>query len=200
VSKTRYTIHEQFEYHKKHIKQLQSELAKLESASTNTNITGASNTNHHSNNNTNSYSFDKDKYNYLQFEIQRYNVYINLLEEKIVSENSTPMPISQQSLNMQQQQQHHMINPAFDLNDHHRPKINAKSNGHGSISINHYNEVANKPAATLNHLSSSPTKSLNHVPHHGPNGHLSPNGFNVNHLDFNISPSSGSKKFNNYVD
>lgn len=70
VSKTRYTLQEQFEYHKKHIKQLQSDLAKLESAA------GASHNNHFSNH-TNHYkeekSFDKDKYNYLQFEVIRFS-------------------------------------------------------------------------------------------------------------------------------
>ena len=69
VSKTRYTLQEQLEYHKKHIKQLHSDLAKLES------IAGVSNTIH---NNFSSISynfgkeeryFDKDKYQYLQFEV-----------------------------------------------------------------------------------------------------------------------------------
>ena len=56
VSKTRYTLQEQFEYHKKHIKQLQSDLAKLETiAALHTNKDDR--------------LFDKDKYSYLQFEV-----------------------------------------------------------------------------------------------------------------------------------
>ena len=70
VSKTRYTLQEQLEYHKKHMKQLHSDIAKLES------IAGASNIYHNTNSNNLSYNlskdekyFDKDKYNYLQFEV-----------------------------------------------------------------------------------------------------------------------------------
>lgn len=65
VSKTRYTLQEQLEYHKKHIKQLHSDIAKLES------IAGASNTYHNINYNFGKEEryFDKDKYNYLQFEV-----------------------------------------------------------------------------------------------------------------------------------
>ena len=58
VSKTRYTLQEQFEYHKKHIKQLQNELTKLES-------NGAS----HLHIKDSEKFFDKDKYSYLQFEV-----------------------------------------------------------------------------------------------------------------------------------
>jgi hypothetical protein len=61
VSKTRYTLQEQFEYHRKHIKQLQGDLSKLEQ-STN----GASHL--HIKDSDKSF-FDKDKYNYLQFEV-----------------------------------------------------------------------------------------------------------------------------------
>lgn len=61
VSKTRYTLQEQFEYHRKHIKQLQGDLSKLEQ-STN----GASHL--HIKDSEKSF-FDKDKYNYLQFEV-----------------------------------------------------------------------------------------------------------------------------------
>ncbi len=61
VSKTRYNLQEQFEYHKKHIKQLQNELTKLESNN------GAS----HLHIKDSEKFFDKDKYNYLQFEVSR---------------------------------------------------------------------------------------------------------------------------------
>ena len=74
VSKTRYTLQEQLEYHKKHLKQLHSDIAKLES------IAGASNI-HANNNNNLAYNFgkeeryfDKDKYNYLQFEVKFKNL------------------------------------------------------------------------------------------------------------------------------
>jgi PH and SEC7 domain-containing protein len=53
VAKTRYTIQEQYEYHKKHLKQLNNEIVKLESAAS-----GSSQN-----------TFDKDKYNYLKFEV-----------------------------------------------------------------------------------------------------------------------------------
>ncbi len=59
VSRTRYNLQEQFEYHKKHIKQLQNELTKLESNN------GAS----HLHIKDSEKFFDKDKYNYLQFEV-----------------------------------------------------------------------------------------------------------------------------------
>ena len=67
VSKTRYTLQEQFEYHKKHLKQIQCDLVKLEMAA------GASQ-NHTLHHNSSSLgkdekNFDKDKYNYLQFEV-----------------------------------------------------------------------------------------------------------------------------------
>lgn len=76
VSKTRYTLQEQYEYHKKHLKQLQTDLARLESAAgaslncingvnhvntTNSNTTGLVKDEKH---------FDKDKYNYLHFEVR----------------------------------------------------------------------------------------------------------------------------------
>ena len=82
VSKTRYTLQEQFEYHKKHIKQLQSDFAKLESAA------GAHNNNHsnHAYIKNDEKFFDKDKYNYLQFEVSsnllKYRISITTLYDK----------------------------------------------------------------------------------------------------------------------
>ncbi|CAF0890922.1 unnamed protein product [Brachionus calyciflorus] len=78
VSKTRYTLQEQLEYHKKHLKQLKTDLSRLESGA------------------FNQQNFDKDKYNYLQYEIQRYQVYSSVLEEKILSESQSvqsPKPV-----------------------------------------------------------------------------------------------------------
>lgn len=72
VSKTRYTLQEQFEYHKKHIKQLQGDLSKLEQ-STN----GASHL--HIKDSEKSF-FDKDKYNYLQFEVIAIRQFIKIFE------------------------------------------------------------------------------------------------------------------------
>ena len=65
VSVTRYTLQEQFEYHKKHIKQLQSDIAKLESVAGATHPIQAPL-------NKEDKLFDKDKYNYLQFEVTNY--------------------------------------------------------------------------------------------------------------------------------
>lgn len=69
VAKTRYTLQEQYEYHKKHLKQIQCDLIKLESAA------GALSNSNQTNQNNNNYGkeerhFDKDKYNYLQFEVR----------------------------------------------------------------------------------------------------------------------------------
>jgi PH/SEC7 domain-containing protein len=58
VAKTRYTLQEQYEYHKKHLKQLQNDLTKLES------VNGASHLHIKDEKN-----FDKEKYNFLQFEV-----------------------------------------------------------------------------------------------------------------------------------
>ena len=69
VSKTRYTLQEQYEYHKKHIKQLQSDFAKLESAAA-----GAQN-NHINYIRNDEKFFDKDKYTYLQFEVSKMNAF-----------------------------------------------------------------------------------------------------------------------------
>jgi hypothetical protein len=102
VSKTRYTLQEQFEYHKKHLKHLQADLARLESTvgashshhhhhhnnhhSTNhqhANNNNSSNSNNNNSNNVNSSnnkedkSFDKDKYNYLQFEVNDQQKFFN---------------------------------------------------------------------------------------------------------------------------
>jgi hypothetical protein len=69
VAKTRYTLREQFEYHKKHLKQLQSELTRLESAagaSLQTNLNG-SNATHFASSDK---GFDKDKYNFLHYEVR----------------------------------------------------------------------------------------------------------------------------------
>jgi hypothetical protein len=59
VAKTRYSLQEQFEYHKKHVKLLQSDLTKLES------VNGASHLHLKEEK-----QFDKDKYDYLQFEVK----------------------------------------------------------------------------------------------------------------------------------
>lgn len=114
VSKTRYTLHEQLEYHKKHVKQLQSELTRLDTATVGAaanQFLNNSNTSHHFTAANHNKEFDKEKYSYLQYEvsdikyntfdealqyilvfkIQRYTVYLNLLEEKIVSEMSVNM-------------------------------------------------------------------------------------------------------------
>ncbi len=79
VAKTRYTLQEQFEYYKKHVKQLQLDLTKLES------VAGACLSTYNSNQSTNSSkddkSFDKDKYNYLKFEVSddtSWNICINI--------------------------------------------------------------------------------------------------------------------------
>jgi len=72
VSKTRYTLQEQYQYHKKHIKQLQSDFSKLESAA------GAQN-NHISYIKNDEKFFDKDKYTYLQFEVSKF-VLVNFIE------------------------------------------------------------------------------------------------------------------------
>ena len=95
VSKTRYSMQEQFEYHKKHLKQLKSDLSRLESAA------GAFN---NSQNHTPIVHFDKDKYNYLHFEIQRYTVYASVLEENIQDEQNmqnqqSPKPVVTNELN-----------------------------------------------------------------------------------------------------
>jgi 3-methyladenine DNA glycosylase AlkC len=69
VAKTRYTLHEQFEYHKKHVKQLQSELTRLEAAagaSLQTNLNTSSATYFVKDDK----SFDKDKYNFLHYEVR----------------------------------------------------------------------------------------------------------------------------------
>lgn len=77
VSKTRYTLQEQFEYHKKHIKQLQSDFVKLESAA------GAQNGQSYIKNDEK--FFDKDKYNYLQFEARLFEFEFNFLLSTVSS-------------------------------------------------------------------------------------------------------------------
>ena len=68
VSKTCYTPQEQLEYHRKHVKQLQTELAKLDSntGAFHTFVKPNSTVSHTTNAVT---SFDNDKYNYLKFEV-----------------------------------------------------------------------------------------------------------------------------------
>lgn len=90
VSKTRYTLSEQCEYHRKHLKQLQADLSRLDTSAHNTTsaATGASlggfmMTNGHPNANTTHTphqppshvkdAFDKDKYVYYQFEVKKKN-------------------------------------------------------------------------------------------------------------------------------
>jgi hypothetical protein len=75
VSKTRYTVQEQYDYHRKHLKQLQAELMRLETAA------GASHNNYFNSNsphiNISNHNkqqaaekhFDKDKYSFLQYEV-----------------------------------------------------------------------------------------------------------------------------------
>jgi hypothetical protein len=127
VSKTRYTLQEQYEYHRKHLKQLQTDLARLESAA------GASLnylngvTNHgvlNNNNNTTTTSttptlpsptvmmkeekfFDRDKYSYLQFEIVRYTTYANLLEEKLIAEQNSNGTAMMPQINLIGSNEHH---------------------------------------------------------------------------------------------
>jgi PH/SEC7 domain-containing protein len=215
VSKTRYTLQEQFEYHKKHIKQLQSDFVKLESAA------GALNNNYIKNDEK---FFDKDKYNYLQFEIQRYTIYVNKLEEQILQDTTT--------LNLQPPQiaQLTMINPSFVLNDPTTttttaitetstcappppPPIylnNNNNNNNNTPSITSSHQETMRTATTP--LSSSPLKSSNlnqnnlHV-----NFNISPtmttitttttttNG-TANTMDSQLSHSPNTLKFNNYLD
>jgi len=70
VSTSPYTIHEQYEYYRKHVKQLQLDLSKLESIK-------------------DEKFFDKDKYNYYIFENKRYSTYLKLLEERLSAEIGT---------------------------------------------------------------------------------------------------------------
>lgn len=130
VSKTRYTLAEQCEYHRKHLKQLHADMARLgvlvadanasimpssAAAAANHTTSGATNgsnghvvhfPNGHANTATN-HAFDKDKYNYYQFEIQRYTTYINLLEEQLSNEQQIQLQ-QQQSAQHHQQHINHM--------------------------------------------------------------------------------------------
>lgn len=91
ASKTRYTLSEQCEYHRKHLKQLQADLARLDSSSAGAaspsgggvlnghhHHHGGNHLHHHNNLNNNHHggagspnkdAFDKDKYIYYQFEV-----------------------------------------------------------------------------------------------------------------------------------
>lgn len=129
VSKTRYTLQEQFEYHKKHIKQLQGDLSKLEQ-STN----GASHL--HIKDSEKSF-FDKDKYNYLQFEIQRYTVYANILEEKIIADaniamaNNPTMALNEQTNSLNNHEFHSLL--PLNQNNHMPPPSHPFQLSNGSL-------------------------------------------------------------------
>lgn len=90
VSKTRYTFQEQYEYHKKHLKQLQNDLARLESAAgaSLNYLNGGShpplinNNNNHSSLKDEKY-FDKDKYNYFQFEVS-FSFLLNFMTSNLI--------------------------------------------------------------------------------------------------------------------
>jgi hypothetical protein len=167
--------------------------------------------------------FDKDKYNYLQFEIQRYTIYVNKLEEQILQDTTT--------LNLQPPQiaQLTMINPSFVLNDPTTTTAITETSTCAPpppppiyLNNNNNNNNNNTPSITSSHqetmrtattpLSSSPLKSSNlnqnnlHV-----NFNISPtmttitttttttNG-TANTMDSQLSHSPNTLKFNNYLD
>lgn len=194
VSKTRYTIQEQFEYHKKHVKQLQCDLTKIESTN------GAS----HLHIKDSEKFFDKDKYNYLQFEIQRYTVYSNILEEKLISDSSNAAQLSQLNL----------INPSFILNDqtnhvnnnlnHEFHSILPVSQNHGHNSQHHTSQTSVMQQLCNSQDSSSSTPSTPTLSNGTNRGHVN---FNMNSVEVPsvyVTPTTNminNKKFNNtYLD
>lgn len=193
VSKTRYTLQEQFEYHKKHIKQLQSDFVKLETAA------GAPNNNYIKNDEK---FFDKDKYNYLQFEIQRYTIYVNKLEEQILQDST---------LNLQPQlAQLTMINHSFVLNDQTAITTESAAIAPPVYFNNNNPSITSSHQETMRTTSiSSPLKSNFNQNNLHVNFNISPtmtstttttstNGATT--MDTQLSPSPNTLKFNNYLD
>jgi len=160
----------------KHLKQIQCDLIKLESAS------GASQTNNsfHYNNNSgfskDEKHFDRDKYNYLQFEIQRYTTYVNLLEEKIISESAintanaimpsmeNPTFVINDNANHHQSIANHQFHQLLPPNGHHH---DFNTPPHGSALRNgqlYYNSPSKQTAiGELQPASATPTKKFNYV-------------------------------------